>query len=97
MKQAFDGKEIEILRMPDGTVMHAQIQVGDSMVMVGQVSKETEDHKLMPAMLYCTSKTPTPFIRRPFKPVGSPSWSPSTSSMEIEAALWKTRREINGG
>jgi PhnB protein len=51
LKQAFDAKEIEMLAMPDGTVMHAQMLVGDSMVMIGQAPKD-EGHKLMPAMLY---------------------------------------------
>src|SRR6266850_976030 len=52
LKRAFDAKEIELLAMPDGTVMHAQMQVGDSMVMVGHVPPDNTEQKLMPAMLY---------------------------------------------
>ena len=52
LKRAFDAREIELLAMPDGTVMHAQMQVGDSMVMIGHVPPDTPEQKLMPAMLY---------------------------------------------
>src|SRR5205814_5160323 len=51
LKRAFNTQEIERLAMPDGTVMHAQLKVGDSFVMIGQLPKEG-DVKLMPAMLY---------------------------------------------
>ncbi|HYR85208.1 MAG TPA: VOC family protein [Terriglobia bacterium] len=52
LKQAFDAEEAEMLRMPDGTIMHAALRVGDSMVMIGQVPKDTEENKLLRAMLY---------------------------------------------
>jgi uncharacterized glyoxalase superfamily protein PhnB len=54
LKLAFDAKEIEVMKMPDGTVMHAQVEVGDSMVMIGQASpKDLGDrNSMMPAMLY---------------------------------------------
>ena len=51
LKQAFDAEELEKLAMPDGTVMHAQLKIGDSMVMIGQ-APEGSGQKLMPAMLY---------------------------------------------
>lgn len=46
LKQAFDAKETYRLDSPNGTVMHAEIQIGDSMVMVGEA---TDQWKLMPA------------------------------------------------
>jgi PhnB protein len=49
LQQAFDAKEIHRSAMPDGTVMHAQVQIGDSMVMMGGTRDEW---KPMPAMLY---------------------------------------------
>ena len=49
LKQAFDAKEIHRSAMPDGTVMHAQVQIGDSMVMMGEARDEW---KPMPSMLY---------------------------------------------
>ena len=51
LKRAFAVDVLEQMAMPDGTVMHAQLRIGDSMVMIGQLPKEGE-HKLMPAMLY---------------------------------------------
>jgi uncharacterized glyoxalase superfamily protein PhnB len=51
LKRAFDAEEIERLAMPDGTVMHGQMKVGDSMVMIGQVPQDS-NYPLMPAMLY---------------------------------------------
>jgi uncharacterized glyoxalase superfamily protein PhnB len=36
VKAAFGATEVECHRRPDGTVMHAEIVVGDSLVMLGQ-------------------------------------------------------------
>jgi PhnB protein len=49
MKQAFDATEVYRSDLPDGTVMHAEVRVGDSMIMVGQSRGE---HKPLPCMLY---------------------------------------------
>jgi uncharacterized glyoxalase superfamily protein PhnB len=37
MKQAFDAEEIHLSKWPDGGLMHAQLRIGDSFVMVGEV------------------------------------------------------------
>src|SRR5688572_10063348 len=49
LKQAFNAEEIHRSASPDGTVMHAQIKIGDSMVMMGEAGGEW---KPMPIMLY---------------------------------------------
>jgi PhnB protein len=49
LKQAFDAKEIERMPGPDGTVGHAQLQIGDSMVMMGEASGQM---KPMNCMIY---------------------------------------------
>ena len=36
LKTAFDAVEVQCDRRPDGTVMHAEIRIGDSLVMLGQ-------------------------------------------------------------
>jgi PhnB protein len=36
LKAAFGGTELNAQRNPDNTVMHAEVKVGDSLVMVGQ-------------------------------------------------------------
>jgi PhnB protein len=51
LKRAFDAVA-EIHTMPDGSIMNAQVQVGTSMVLIGQASKDQPADKLMPAMLY---------------------------------------------
>jgi PhnB protein len=51
LKKAFDAK-VEVHAMPDGTVLNAMAQVGDSMVLIGQAPKDRPDSELMPAMLY---------------------------------------------
>jgi len=51
LKKAFDAT-VEVHAMPDGTILNAQAQVGDSMVLIGQAPKDRPDSELMPAMLY---------------------------------------------
>ena len=35
LKKAFDAEVVQCMAQPDGTVMHAQVKIGDSMVMMG--------------------------------------------------------------
>jgi PhnB protein len=49
LKNAFDAKEDHRSTAPDGRIMHAQVKVGDSMVMIGGAMK---DWKAIPAVLY---------------------------------------------
>src|SRR5438093_6703303 len=49
LKRAFDAKEIHSSMRPDGTVMHAQLKIGDSMVMMGEAM---EGHPPMPCAIY---------------------------------------------
>jgi len=39
VKRAFDAKEVYRLNTPDGSVMHAELQIGDSRIMLGQASE----------------------------------------------------------
>src|SRR5262249_30794000 len=36
LKAAFDAEEVYASKMPDGTIMHAQVRIGDSMIMLAQ-------------------------------------------------------------
>jgi PhnB protein len=47
IETVLDGKEVLLFKGPDGRVAHAEMQIGDSKVMMG----ESPDGKLMPAML----------------------------------------------
>ena len=49
LKRAFDGIELAKILRPDGTVLHAQVRVGDSPVMIGEPQG---DWKPRPSMLY---------------------------------------------
>ncbi len=40
MRQAFDAKETFRLDGPNGSVMHAEVKIGDSMVMVGEATDQ---------------------------------------------------------
>ena len=36
LKQAFDAQELHRMARPDGTIMHAVVKIGDSLVMMGE-------------------------------------------------------------
>jgi len=40
MKEVFDAKELRRYDMPDGTIMHAEIQIDDSVIMLGDSSEK---------------------------------------------------------
>jgi PhnB protein len=40
LKQAFDAKEIEVMKRPDGAIAHAEVRIGDSVVMLGEANAE---------------------------------------------------------
>lgn len=48
-KQAFDAKEVYVSKRPDGTVMHAEVKIGDSILMMGDGG---ENGKTFLAMLH---------------------------------------------
>lgn len=49
LRQAFGAEESYRSTTPDGTVNHAAVRIGDSMVMMGQAN---EQYPAMPTMLY---------------------------------------------
>ena len=49
LKRAFDAKENHRSLRPDGTIMHAQTKIGDSMIMIADGS---DTHPAAPATLY---------------------------------------------
>ncbi|TAK50654.1 MAG: VOC family protein [Bacteroidetes bacterium] len=49
LKQAFDAVELERMEMPDGSIAHAEVRIGDSVIMFGE---PRGDFKPMPTMLY---------------------------------------------
>jgi PhnB protein len=49
LQQAFDAREMVRMRSPDGSIMHAEVRIGDSVVMMGGAG---ENNPPMPAMLH---------------------------------------------
>jgi uncharacterized glyoxalase superfamily protein PhnB len=49
LKRAFDAQEIELDRAPDGTVAHAKLRIGDSVVEMGEAR---DPFGPMPTMFY---------------------------------------------
>lgn len=49
LEQAFNAQETEKMTGPDGRVGHAEVKIGDSIIMMGEPTKES---KPMPGMVY---------------------------------------------
>jgi PhnB protein len=49
LKRTFDAEVVERLERPDGAVGHAEVRIGDSMLMIGEPSDPAQ---AMPTMLY---------------------------------------------
>ena len=49
VKQAFGAEETERIQLPDGTVNHAEVRIGDSVIMMG---KARDEFGPMSSMLY---------------------------------------------
>lgn len=47
LKQIFDGEELRRYDMPDGTIMHAEIKIDDSVLMMGNFSHEFPPNQLL--------------------------------------------------
>jgi PhnB protein len=49
LKKAFNAREVSLLKHPSGTVWHAQLKIGDSMIMLGDPMGKHPD---MPCAVY---------------------------------------------
>ncbi len=73
-KTAFDAKEVHISRLPDGSIMHATLKVGTSMLMLGQVRG---DMKPVPSMLYMYVENVDAAYHKAVKSGGKPVHEPA--------------------
>lgn len=49
LKNVFNAEEIERMEMPDGTIAHGEVRIGDSVIMISEAS---EQYPANPTMLY---------------------------------------------
>lgn len=61
LKNAFDAMEHNSHKLPDGTVVHADLQIGDSRLMLAEGS---EKYPAMPAMVYLYTADVDDFYKR---------------------------------
>ena len=66
LKNAFGAEVTEYMEMPDGTVMHAQVKIGDSFIMMGDPRGTGEPTR---ASLYLYVQTRTRSTSRRSRPV----------------------------
>lgn len=74
LKQAFDAEETFRMPMPDGSIMHAEVKIGDSMVMMGEAS---EKWKAMPCAIYLYVNDADAVYKRALKAVATSTMEPS--------------------
>jgi PhnB protein len=61
IKQAFDGVELSRTELPDGQIMHAEVRIGDSPLMIGG---SNEKFPPFPGMLHLYIEDSDAFYRR---------------------------------
>jgi PhnB protein len=80
-KRAFDAKEVHRLALPDGTLMHAEIKIGDSIVMLGEARDGCQP---MPSTLYMYVPDADVVYKRAIQ-------AGATSTMEPANQFWGDR------
>lgn len=81
LKKAFDAKETERITRPDGTIGHAEVRIGDSMVMLDDAMGES---KAMPTAIYLYVNDADATYKRALEAGG-------TSVMEPAHQFWGDR------
>jgi PhnB protein len=81
VKRAFDAKELHRLALPDGTLMHAELKIGDSIVMLGEAREGCQP---MPSTLYMYVPDADVVYKRALQ-------AGATSTMEPANQFWGDR------
>ncbi len=81
LEKAFDAKQIHNMMGPDGTVMHAEVKIGDSVVMMGEAMGNRQP---MPTSLYLYVSDADAVYNRALQ-------AGATSTMEIANQFWGDR------
>ncbi len=74
VKQAFGAKELHRMAQPDGTLMHAEVKIGDSIVMMGEARGKWQP---MPASLYLYVEDVDSVYRRAVQAGGKSTMEPA--------------------
>ena len=82
MKQTFQATEVERMTGPDGAIMHAEVKIGDSMVMVGEAMGG--DQQPLPGMIYLYVEDADTTYQRALR-------AGATLTMEIADQFWGDR------
>ena len=86
IKKAFDAKETERYLMPDGTIGHAEVRLGDSIIMISDV--QGEEYKAYCRLGFiCMWKIAMLSINALWKRERHLLWNQRTSSMVIEVQV----------
>lgn len=75
LQTTFEATEKEMMKRPDGTIGHAEVRIGDSVLMFGEAPGGT---KAMPAMLYVYVKDADATYQRALSAGGTSLHEPST-------------------
>ena len=81
LKHAFDATEIMRLPRPDGVIMHAEVRIGDSIVMLGEATDECQP---MPGSIYLYVHDTDATYQRALQ-------AGATSTMEPSDQFWGDR------
>ena len=95
LKAAFGGTEANCQRNADNTVMHAEIKIGDSLVMLGQAGGPWKPRSRRRCT--CGWTTSTPRTHERFRPERRPKASPKTSRTGTETPASSIRTASPGG
>jgi PhnB protein len=74
LKAAFDAKETERMNRPDGTIAHAEVKIGDSVVMLAE---STDKWKPMPGAIYLYVEDTDIAYKRALKEGATPLMEPA--------------------
>lgn len=74
LKQAFGATELFRMPRPDGAIMHAEVKIGDSIVMMGEPMGE---HQPMPGCLYLYVEDTDAVYKRALQAGGTSTMEPA--------------------
>jgi PhnB protein len=84
VKEVFGAKEVQVYRDPDGRIRHAELSIGDSVVMLAQSGEQWPP---LPAAIYVYVPDVDAAYQRALKTVVSSPRPPADQPYETETAV----------